>query len=245
MGFLGALGGIASGVSAGASLGPWGMVGGGLLGLATGLFGKPNGDIVSGRDYDINNYNVTPHTQWWSEYQKYSDPNSDYYRKYSNQLSRQLNGSMSSNSLLSLVAAKGGNFAQAQEQIKGMQADIMDKTMMGTEKMYLSGSQMAQNALQQDYGLRQEMINNRMKVKMAGNDQSASFDNNMFALGGGLLSSALQNGSIANATKGLGNIFGSSGSNINWGKGIGGLNNATPYQMQVGLTDLQRQMMRG
>lgn len=97
-----------------------------------------------------------------------TDPNSAYYKSIGKQLTSQLTGAYSPDSLLALTVAMGGSPAQAQQQMKAQQGRISDTAGSLLNNYYLNASSQAN----QLYG---------MGLQNAQFNQNINFQKDMYA----------------------------------------------------------------
>lgn len=118
---------------------------------------------------------------------QFLDPNSQYYRKINKQITSQLTGAFSPNSLLALTFAAGGNQAQAQEQMKAMRGRIGDMANQMTNQYYLGAANQGTSLLQGSLQNSQYQETLRHQLEQYRDSMRANQLNQFMSMGVGLL----------------------------------------------------------
>jgi len=139
--------------------------------------------------------------QLQSQFDKYSNPNSSYYKDIAKQIRSQLTGAMSPDSLLAMTAAMGGSPAQAEAQRKAMEGRITDQTANLTNQLYLNTSGQATSLLGMITQNSQWQEELRHQLEQYNESKNSNFWNNLIKTGIGIGSMFIPGGQVFGATQ--------------------------------------------
>lgn len=199
-GIGGAIGGFVLGGPAGAGVGY--SLGSGIGRLADGT-GSENADPAL--------YDADPDRRALAEYRRLSDPT--YGRQQFERMAAS--GATGAATFARGVAAQGGSVAQAREMAQASQAQASGQAFDAFQQFRAQTTAQAQNALGMEYQRAQNQISGVAGANERNADREASFTNNLFGVGLGLLGQQIGNGD--------GSLFG--------GGGGGGGANASPLDL--------------